>query len=374
MRERLVRDRPAPAAVWLHAASVGELTSARPILADLGNSLLITTNRTTARDLARNWGLTSRLAPFDAPGPLARFLDAVRPRLAITVEGEIWPARAAALRTRGIPQAVIGARLSERSAARWAKARFLIAPVLGGLAGLSAQDKASEDRLRTLGLPQAALWPRLDLKLIGPARAVPEPPSPARDRTVLMASTHEGEDAIVLDAFAAARAVRPDLRLILAPRHPDRAPAIAALMTARGLTPARRSQGTGPEAAILLADTLGEMDLWYRAAGTCLTGGSWVAKGGHTPWEPAARGCAIVHGPHVANFADAYARLGAAGAAEQAGVPVVIPDPARARIMGAAARATLDRDAGDPAALIARLRALAGLTVPPDMEGERTNA
>jgi 3-deoxy-D-manno-octulosonic-acid transferase len=138
-----------------------------------------------------------------------------------------------------------------------------------------------------------------------------------RAATLLAASTHEGEEAVVLDAFARARAQRPDLRLILAPRHPRRRDAVEAAIRAAGLAFATRSRGAEPAADIpvYLADTLGEMDRWYAGAGMTFVGGSLVPLGGHTPFEPAAHGSAILTGPHVANAAPAYAALLAEGGA-----------------------------------------------------------
>ncbi|MBD3765805.1 MAG: 3-deoxy-D-manno-octulosonic acid transferase, partial [Rhodobacterales bacterium] len=146
-----------------------------------------------------------------------------------------------------------------------------------------------------------------------PAASAPAP----RARTLLAASTHEGEETPILQAFAAARAAGRFDHLILAPRHPARAEAVAALVARTGLGMARRSQGQvpGPDTPVHLADTLGEMPAWYAMAGATLVGGSLVPLGGHTPWEPAAQGSAILHGPHVQNFAAPYAALAAAGGA-----------------------------------------------------------
>ncbi|RJK96207.1 3-deoxy-D-manno-octulosonic acid transferase [Paracoccus aestuarii] len=372
LRERLVCGTPpGPAAIWIHAASVGELTSARRIIRALADRhrVQITTNSETGRDLARGWDLPARLAPLDLPGTLARFLGAVRPRLALTVEGEFWPLRSRLLAQGGVAQAMIGARMSERSAGTWGRFPRVIGPMLGRIDALSAQDQGSEARLLSLGLPHRALMPRLDLKLLDPA-ALPLPPSDAgRDAVILAASTHEGEDGPILDAFAALRGVRPDLRLILAPRHPGRGPAIAGLIAARDLPMARRGEGAAdaPPGGVLLADTLGEMPRWYARAGLCIIGGSLADHGGHTPWEPAAHGCALIHGPHVANFLDAFDSLDAHGAARPAGdltgtLARLLDHPAEARAMGAAARRVLDDRAGDPGGLIARLDGLASAT------------
>ncbi|MBV0892934.1 3-deoxy-D-manno-octulosonic acid transferase [Paracoccus sp. Z118] len=370
-RERMVLGAtlPHPAGgIWIHGASVGELTSARRIVAALARErpVIVTANTITGRAVVRDWGLPARLAPLDVPGAVGRFMDRYRPAVMVTVENEIWPSRAAAARARGVGQVVVGARLSERSAARWAKARALIGPVLAGLDALSAQDEGSEARLVALGLPPAALMPRLQLKLLDPAATPAPPDSAARDATWLAASTHAGEDELVLDAFLSARAEVPGLRLILAPRHPQRGDAVAALIAARGLAVARRSAGDDLAAPVLLVDVLGEMGRWYDAAGICLTGGSLVDHGGHTPWEPAGHGCAILHGPHVGNAAADYAALDAAGAAlrTEAGdlavtVARLAADPAAARAMGRRARDLLHDKAGDPAPLVGRILALA---------------
>lgn len=368
LRQRLALDVSGPADIWIHGASVGELTSARPVIQALArtHSVLLTANSPTGRDMAAGWGLRARLAPLDLPGALSRFLDQVRPRLQITIESEFWPLRSWMLARRAVPQVVIGARMSVRSAARWSRLPGLIRPVLGRLAALSAQDAGSEQRLTTLGAPGGAILPRLDLKLLTPAGVTPPLPSADRDRTVLAASTHDGEEALVLDAWQDLRRRHPGLRLILAIRHPQRGDAVADLLAGRGIAFARRSAG-GAGAEVLLADTLGEMDRWYGAAGLCLVGGSLTDRGGHTPWEPAAHAAAILHGPHVGNFAEAYDALDRAGAACRADAASLadrlddlIAHPLAARRMGRAARRVLDSRAGDPAALIDRLRELAG--------------
>ena len=372
LRQRLLADAPPGRAdIWVHGASVGELTSARPVIEALarGTRVIVTANSPTGRDMVSAWGLPARLAPLDMPGALTRFLDAVQPRLQLTVESEFWPLRSRLLAERGVSQAVIGARMSPRSAGLWSRLPGVIGPMLGRISALSAQDGGSETRLRELGLPERALLPALDLKLLTPARVVPPPDDAARDRTVLAASTHEGEEAAILDGWLAARRLHPGLRLILAIRHPARADEVAGLIAERSLPVVRRSETLGQDlidAPVLLADTLGEMDQWYRQAAICLVAGSLVDKGGHTPWEPAAHRCAILHGPHVANFSDAYAALEDAGAArsvDAAGLGAALSglagDAMQARRMGSAARALLTARAGDPTPLIAHLRDLA---------------
>ena len=311
--------------VWLHGASNGEMTAARPlaeaILARTGADLLITTNNPTARTLVASWGLARtivRLAPLDAGPPLRAFLDRARPAALVIIENELWPLRLTGCARRGIPVLVAGARMSERSARNWARLPRLARILLDTITWLAPQDEGSQSRLIALGLCPDRIGPILSLKAAAhaaPPAAPPAAPSQARAHTLLAASTHEGEEEVILDAFLAARSRHPDLRLILAPRHPHRGPQIAALIAARGLPLRTRSRVETPDAPVYLADTLGEMDLWYAAAGMTFVGGSLAPRGGHTPFEPAAHGSVLLHGPRTENFLPAYQALARAGAA-----------------------------------------------------------
>lgn len=321
--ERFGLSPGAPGALWVHAASVGEAASARRLiercLADHpGLHVLLTTHTVTGRDTAARWGverLTVRLAPWDVPGTAAAILRRWRPIAHLVIENEVWPARLTACHAAGVPVWIAGARMSERSARNWARAPAAARRLLGPVAFLAPQDAASAERFAALGA--GTLGPVETLKAdLGPA---PEPADMDRLRarfrradTVMGASTHPGEEALVLDAFA--RAARPG-SLILAPRHPDRRAEIEALAARAGLPMAVRSRGEAPEAAVYLADTLGELRALYRLAGLAFVGGSVTPKGGHTPYEPALEGCAIAHGPDVSNAAPAYAALARADAA-----------------------------------------------------------
>jgi len=366
--------------VWLHGASVGEVQSARPLIAALApGGVLVTANTATGRDRVAGWrlhGVTTRLAPVDAGPVLRRFLDRHRPRALVILEGDLWPARILTARTRGLPVVLISARISARSAARWAWLPGLIRPLLAQVDALFPQNDASAARFRALGLPDNRLGPVLNLKAT--AEVVPAAPLPGFPRadTVLAASTHPGEEERVLDAFAAARVRRPGLRLILAPRHPVRGDQVADLIAARGLPFARRSSGEAPDPArpVYLADTLGEMALWYAAAGVTVVGGSLVPKGGHTPFEPAAAGSAILHGPDTGNFHEAYEALAAAQGAieitDAASLALALSglaDPAAQADLAARAAAALAplRAGADLSPVLDRLAALA----PPQPRG-----
>ncbi len=365
--------------LWLHGASNGELASARPVIAallarDPALRILITTNTVTGRRMARDWGMPgveAQLAPLDLRWAVARVLRAWEVTALVIVENELWPNRLAAARRAGVPAAIIGGRLSARSAARWARWPGVIGPALGGLAWVSAQDDGSARRFQALGASPAQTAPTLDLK------AFYRPPAPTaedaalaplydRAQTVLAASTHPGEEAPVLAGFAEARARQSGLHLILAPRHPQRRDELVKLLRAQGLSFVQHSarQRRGAETAVTLADTLGDMPLWYRLSGRAFVGGSLVPKGGHTPYEPAAFGCAILHGPHTENFAAPYQMLAQAGAARAvtdaaslARALMALESPGAQEAMAAKAAQALPQP-GDLEALLGRLAAL----------------
>ncbi|MCY4168268.1 MAG: 3-deoxy-D-manno-octulosonic acid transferase [Rhodobacter sp.] len=309
-------------ALWLHGASNGELTSARALLEAFrrdhpDHPVIVTANTVTGRDLAAGWnlpGVTARLAPVDLRWVLGRFNRRWRPAALLSLENEFWPNR---IVTARYPVLCVAARISGRSARRWSRFPGLCRTVFGRVSWLFPQDDRSATRFVSLGLAPECLGRTVSLK----SGVRPPPPDAAalaalskaftRHSTVLAASTHTGEETIVLDAFALARARKPDLRLIIAPRHPRRGGDVADMARAAGLTCSVRSASGDPgvEAAVYVADTLGEMQLWYALAGVTLVGGSLVDNGGHTPYEPMRLGSAILHGPHVGNFASAYAAL-----------------------------------------------------------------
>ncbi|MFB2595716.1 3-deoxy-D-manno-octulosonic acid transferase [Paracoccus sp. p4-l81] len=313
--------RPEAAVIWLHAASNGELASVRGLVRGLAQArpdvaIVVSTNSVTGRALAAGWPevAQARLAPLDL-GPVVRgFVRRLAPDLAIVVENELWPNRLAALAAQAVPVAVVGARMSATSARRWARLGRLTRRVLRAISLLSPQDPQSGARFAGLGLAADRIAPVLDLKA-GLASGTASPMTAARARVVLGASTHPGDELRIARAWQAARARHPDLRLILAPRHPLRAPAILADLAGLDLHPARHSTGGDPAAALVLADTLGEMPRWYDQAGLCIIGGSFDALGGHTPYEPTAAGAAVLHGPDMANFRAAAQALSPTGAA-----------------------------------------------------------
>ncbi|MXP63419.1 3-deoxy-D-manno-octulosonic acid transferase [Roseomonas sp. M0104] len=330
-RRGLGAARPPGPLLWLHAASVGESLSLIPLLAALAERapdlhLLLTTGTVTAASLLRQrlppilaGRVTHRFVPLDVPRWAAAFLDGWQPDGAVFVESELWPNLTAALAQRGIPAALVNARLSPRSARLWRWAPALAREMLGRFRLVVAQSEDDAARLRGLGATEAAFWGQLK------AAAEPPPADPdelARLRALvgarpvfLAASTHAGEEAAALDAHRLLRDRLPGLLTIIAPRHPQRGDQVADLIAP--LPFSRRSAGglPGPEQEVYLADTLGEMGLFFRLAGVALVGATLVPKGGHNPLEPARLGCPILLGPHTEHVREMADALAAAGGA-----------------------------------------------------------
>ena len=325
-----------PYDLWVHAVSVGETQVALPVVAELqarhsGIRVLVTT--TTPTGMARlaeagDGRFDACYLPQDVPFMVARFLDRVRPRVAVFVETELWPNYLAACARRGITTALANARLSERSWRGYARLASLTRPMLACLDLVAAQGRADGERLVDLGLPRRRLAVTGSVKF---DKAVPasllERAQVLRrrlgvDRGVwIAASTHEGEEEVVLDAFEALRRGRPDCLLLLVPRHPERFERVRALAARRGLRTLRRTDGDADWSAaeVLIGDTMGELNLFYAASDVAFVGGSLVARGGHNVLEPAALGVPVVTGPHVFNFQEITALLVARGAAAVAG-------------------------------------------------------
>lgn len=345
----------------MHAASVGETLAALPLIealadADLANFLVTTGTVTSAEVLQRRLPPTlrsrvrHRYAPLDVPGWTARFLDGWRPNLGVLLEQELWPNLLAMATARGIPLALVNARMSARSARGWRRAPSFARALLGHFGAVLARTAEDAERLRSLGVP-AEHWG--DLKAAAPplphdAAVLARLRADTTGPVWLAASTHPGEEALVLAAHAALLGSLPALRLVIVPRHPQRGPAVAALAHAAGLSAARRAAAEPwpPPGGVYVADTLAELGLWYRLAGVALVGGSLVPIGGHNPLEPARLGCPILFGPHTDNFAVATADLQAAGGARRvaataedvaAAVSAVLADPRGARAMTEAA-------------------------------------
>jgi len=318
--ERLGRTtlpRPAGRLVWIHGASVGESLSAIPLierlLAEPQTSVLVTSGTvTSAKVLAQSLpqGALHQFVPVDTPGAVRRFLDHWQPDAGLFVESDIWPNLVLEAKARGIPLALINARMSARSAGGWLRAKNSARALLEIFTAVLAQDDEIANRFRALGARNIHVVG--SLKADAAPLAADEPALKELQRAIgtrpvlLAAQTHPGEDETILPAHDQLRAHFPDLLTILVPRHIERGPDIQMLCGDR-LSVRRAASGSiTPQTAIYIADTLGELGLFYRLSSFCFLGGTLVPMGGHNPLEPAALHCAVLAGPHTSNARRAF--------------------------------------------------------------------
>ena len=323
------RERPKGALCWAHAASVGESLSLLPLIARLiaerpGLNVLVSTGTVTSARLMADRlpaGAFHQYVPVDRIAYVRRFLDHWRPDVALWAESEFWPNLLVETSARNIPLILINGRISPRSFSGWQRFGGLIKEVLGKFDLCLGQSDTDAERLRQLGALNAKSVG--NLKFSVPPLSVEEgilskllDVLGARPRW-LAASTHSGEEDMAAAVHRRLAGKHPGLLTVIVPRHPDRGGKIAARLRRQGLDVAMRSAGVGikPETDIYLADTMGEMGLFFRFVGIAFMGKSLVPLGGQNPLEAAKLDCAIIHGPHMMNFENIAARLDKAGAA-----------------------------------------------------------
>ena len=327
--------RPAGLLVWVHGASVGELAAAIPLierLCERGLAILVTTGTVTSAQLAAKRlppGVIHQFVPLDAPAFVSRFLDHWRPNLALFVESDLWPNTIMAGAQRRIPLIVINGRLSARSFDRWRYLPGTIEALLKRLDLCLVRTADDATRFDALGAPRVTTTGNLKLDVpplpVDAGKLARLTSALAGRPVIAAASTHHGEETAVIDTQRRLKGAFRGLLTILVPRHPERGPSIADAVAAAGLATALRSRDQLPQADtdVYVADTLGELGLVYRVAPIVFMGGSLIPHGGQNPIEAAKIGAAILHGPHVANFADIYAALDRAKGAE------LVPDASR---------------------------------------------
>ena len=324
------RERPAGPLVWFHAASVGETNSIVALIEQIqmhyGVNCLLTTGTVTSMRVAKARlpeTVIHQFIPLDGHGFVKRFLDHWCPDMAIFAESELWPNMLRAASARSIPLVLVNARMSERSHRRWRRLPGAIRAVLGLFDLCLAQSDLDAERLDALGAGAVIRTGNLKFD-VPPPRADEHELHALRlalsGRHVWCAvSTHGGEEELVLEALRILLPHVPGLCVFIAPRHPERGEAVAALAQGAGMRVSRRSLTGVPadDDAVFVMDTIGELGLVLRSAPVALMGGSLVRHGGQNPIEPAKLGAAILHGPHVSNFSQVYAALDAAGGAER---------------------------------------------------------
>ena len=321
--------RPDGALIWIHGASVGESLSVLPLVERLREmrpdvSFLVTTGTVTSAKLMADRlpeGAFHQFIPLDHPQFVARFLDHWRPDAAVFVESEFWPNLIMEARARVGFMALVNGRVSPKSFANWSRRRKSIHYLLSAFDFLVAQDRQNAERLSTLSGRECPSYGNLKNAA---------PPLPAAEAELsrlreaidgrpvwLAASTHPGEEQHVFEAHDILRQEFPDLLTLLAPRHPERGAELETAAQNFGLSPKLRSNGQSVSAStsIYIADTLGELGLFYRLSSVAFVGGSMIEKGGHNPLEPARLGCAILHGPHIFNFGETYQEMRGGGGA-----------------------------------------------------------
>ena len=325
LRERLGHPslpRPPGPLAWMHAVSVGESLSLLPLIAALRAerpdlAILVTSGtQASAEILARRLpaGALHQYAPVDTPAAVGRFIRHWRPDVGLFVESELWPNLILAARKTGTRLALISARVTDKSARRWAARPAAARAMLASFELILAQEAATEQRLSSLG---GVVSGRLNLKRLG--EALPYDAEELADlkallggrQVVVAASTHPGEEALIAGAAAS---LSPRPLTIIVPRHPELSSDIARDLAGHQFALRSAGEAIEPETEVYLADTLGEMGLFLRLADVAVMGGSFGrGVGGHNPLEPARVGVGVISGPDIANFASIYAEMVEAG-------------------------------------------------------------
>ena len=333
LRQRFGRVPPAleeigPGVIWIHAVSVGEVHAARGLLGHLRDLLpdvptVLSTTTDTGQSLAEQAGADAHFyCPLDLPWTVRPFLDSLRPRALVLVETEIWPNLLRACERRGIPVALVNGRLSAGSHTRYQRLGKLWRTVTRQLSVVCARTAREAARFRALGVPAERVFTTGNMKADALVLAAPVSVRQAlaealrlNGNSPLLAAgcTMPGEEEVILEAFATARAAYPTVRLLVAPRHPERFEQVAAAIGAAGWKCRRRSGGGPADAEVLLLDTIGELPAAYGLAVASFVGGSLVPTGGHNLLEPAIYGQPVLFGPHMNNFANLAGEMRAAG-------------------------------------------------------------
>ena len=322
---------PGEQPLWVHAVSVGEVVAAVPMIRQLQTRypalpIVVTTMTPTGSERVQALlgdSVFHVYAPYDVPVIIKRFLKRIKPQVLVIMETEIWPNTVLTCRKSGVEVVLANARLSEKSARGYARLSRLSRQVFGAFSTIVAQTKADATRFTALGAPSSRMVVsgsiKFDVHIDGATRQAAKQ---AREQLAagarpvwICASTHEGEEELILRAFSEVLAQQPDTLLMIAPRHPERFETVAAKIAAAGFGFVRRSEGGVPAGQpVILLDTMGELALLFGCADVATVGGSLIERGGHNSLEPAAWGLPLVNGASDFNFAEISHMLQDSGA------------------------------------------------------------
>ncbi|MBB2493741.1 lipid IV(A) 3-deoxy-D-manno-octulosonic acid transferase [Aquipseudomonas ullengensis] len=384
--ERFAFGLPAfkPGGIWVHAVSLGESIAAAPLIRELlarYPHLPITVTSMTPTGSERIQALFGDriqhcYLPYDLPWACARFFERLQPQLAVIMETELWPNHIHQCARHGVPVVLANARLSERSARGYARFAKLTAPMLGELSLIAVQTETEAERFRQLGARPGCVEVTgsikfdlsVDPELLQRAALLREEWQATQRPVWIAASTHAGEDEVILAAHRQLLVQQPQALLILVPRHPERFDAVAELCRKEGFATVRRSsaQAVDAQTTVLVGDTLGELLFLYALADLAFVGGSLVANGGHNLLEPAALGKPLLSGPHLFNFLEISALLREAGDLREvhdsdelfAALQQLFAEPDLARRMAEGGLGVLRANQGALARLLAGLQRL----------------
>jgi 3-deoxy-D-manno-octulosonic-acid transferase len=340
--------------IWLHCVSVGETQAARPLVQRLKeqfphHALVVSTITRTGQELAQNVFRTQAESvfyfPFDWRWSVRRTLNAIKPAAVLIMETELWPNFLRECKVRRIPVALVNGRISTQSYRRYSLIKFFLRRVLSSLTIAVMQSETDAQRLEALGMPGEKLFTAGNLKFDAEAGSdLAETTAELAERfglqggtpVVLAASTHAPEEEVMLESFKQLRTAQP-VRLMIAPRHPERFNEVASLIQNSGLSWARRTnvaEASDRDAALILLDTIGELPAMYGLAAVVFVGGSIIDRGGHNVLEPAAAGTAVVTGAHTHNFHAIVNLMAEAGALVQLpqvhGISMAVPQITKA--------------------------------------------
>jgi 3-deoxy-D-manno-octulosonic-acid transferase len=352
------RPRPEGMLVWVHGASVGECVAALPLIDALvkrtGCKVLVTSGTVTSAKVMSERlppDAIHQFVPIDTPAATARFLDHWKPQIGLFVDSDIWPNLVLGARERGVRLALVNARMTQRSFDKWRLVKATAGALMDAFDACLAQDEEIAARFRALGAH--------DVRVVGGLKAdAPVLPADADKlaalreavggRPILLAAqTHQGEEETILPARDALHRKFPDLLTVIVPRHPERRQDIVMLCGTRTVGLRSRGENPRPDTAVYIADTMGELGLFYRLARFCFVGGSLIRHGGQNPLEPAKLSCGVLAGPHTFNFTQAYEavfKAQGAGLVDNANgitslAAKLLADPAEAKRLGEAAAA-----------------------------------